>query len=129
MLEPCLHLLKQNAMMNGGQEASGSITVKELNWGQEGIEQEFQPPFHFVFGSDIVYEMAAVETLLSTLKILCDHKTVCWLSLEFRDTNVHETFFKNAEEFFSVSKIPKSKLDPQHISEFCTIYTLKKKMD
>jgi len=72
-----------------------------------------------------LYRLDAIPHLIRTLNLVCDTKTLCFLSLEVREEVAHETFFKQVTEYFLVTRIPKSKQDSNN--EYCTIYQLKKK--
>jgi len=127
-----MYLLQQNVSYNKDfikqSNADGTINITELDWNDiEKVQDSLKPPFDFVIGSDIVYQMEAVKPLVKTLDVLCDAKTVCLLSLEVRDEYVHEEFFKQTAQIFSISKIPKSKQHSDFKSEYCTIYNLRKK--
>ncbi|PRP86584.1 hypothetical protein PROFUN_05222 [Planoprotostelium fungivorum] len=129
-----LHLIKKNVDFNlSGRENVGKVQVKELNWGVTDVK-EFKPPFHYVIGSaqsqiflDVLYQMESIDPLIQVLASLCDTRTVCLLSLEMRDQQIHDTFFQRVTDHFVVSTIPRAKQDPAHTSEFITIYQLKKK--
>jgi len=120
--KPCLHLLKQNAARN---EVDKIACTEELDWGVTATTN-FLPPFDFVVGSDVLYQMESVNPLIEVLDQLADTKTVCLLSLEVRDEFVHKAFFERVEKFFTVSKVSKTKQHPEYVSPYCTIFQLRK---
>ena len=53
--------------ISGGSEKEINVKVEELFWGNN-VDQ-LKPPFDVIFGSDIIYEIQAFESLVKCIKV------------------------------------------------------------
>ncbi|CAL1366905.1 unnamed protein product [Linum trigynum] len=88
----------------------GSISVAELDWGNEEHIRAVEPPFDFIIGTDVVYKEHLLEPLLQTILALSSPKTTILLGYEIRSTNVHEKMLAMWKNNFQVKTVPKSKM-------------------
>ncbi|RAL46062.1 unnamed protein product [Cuscuta campestris] len=117
-----LPLLMRNAERNTSRvmqsipdsDSFGSITVAELNWGDENQIKAVEPPFDFIIGTDVVYTEHLLEPLLQTILALSGPKTTILLGYEIRSTNVHEKMLEMWKRNFEVKTVPKSKMDSDY---------------
>lgn len=117
-----LPLLMRNAERNTSRvmqsihdsDSFGSITVAELNWGDENQIKAVDPPFDYIIGTDVVYAEHLLEPLLQTILALSGPKTTIMLGYEIRSTNVHEKMLEMWKRNFEVKTVPKSKMDSKY---------------
>jgi len=116
-----MNLLRKNIETN---IPSSKVTAIELNWGQD--VSFLNPPFQYIFCSDVIYLEDTFDLLIKTLRDLSDQNTEILLSMEIRGKK-DVKFFKKVKEFFTAEFIPEDKLDPVFRSNDICIVRMKKK--
>ncbi|KAK1289281.1 Thioredoxin-like 3-3 [Acorus calamus] len=96
------------------QESFGSITVAELDWGNEDHIKSVEPPFDYIIGTDVVYAEHLLEPLLQTILALSGPRTTVLLGYEIRSTAVHEQMIQMWKRNFDVKTVPKAKMDSKY---------------
>eukprot|EP01103_Thecamoeba_quadrilineata_P015278 TRINITY_DN4774_c0_g1_i1.p1 TRINITY_DN4774_c0_g1~~TRINITY_DN4774_c0_g1_i1.p1 ORF type:complete len:203 (+),score=33.81 TRINITY_DN4774_c0_g1_i1:3-611(+) len=119
-LKPLLPLIEKNINAN---VSNSKIKVKELNWGED--VSEFEPPFDFIVGSDVVYREETFKLLIKTFSDLSNEETVIFLAHELRERKEIQ-FFDLLRKKFTLQKIPDSSLDETYRSEDIGIFRIKK---
>ena len=97
-----LNLARDNVQRNSENLNKSLIDVCELEWGQD--VSNFNPPFDYILGADVIYIEETFSHLLQTITELSDDKTVVLLSCKIRykrDNN----FLGLLNETFEVTEI------------------------
>ncbi|CAI0397985.1 unnamed protein product [Linum tenue] len=102
----------------------GSISVAELDWGNEEHIRAVEPPFDFIIGTDVVYKEHLLEPLLQTILALSSPKTTILLGYEIRSTNVHEKMLAMWKSNFQVKTVPKSKMHHKYQHPSIELYIM-----
>lgn len=88
---------------------SERVKVQELIWGEE--VSFLDEKVDFVFGSDILYSVEAVQSLCKTLKELMSSETRIFVSYELRQ-NAKDVFGVLKDNGFSWKRVPNEQLHP-----------------
>ena len=96
-----LELAEENTRRNR-EKFNTSVQVKELDWGQD--VSDFDPPFDFILGADIVYIEESFSDLLRTIDDLSNDKTKVLLSCRIRYKR-DENFLHRLEKTFNVEEV------------------------
>eukprot|EP01026_Neomeris_dumetosa_P000885 TRINITY_DN102066_c0_g1_i2.p1 TRINITY_DN102066_c0_g1~~TRINITY_DN102066_c0_g1_i2.p1 ORF type:complete len:251 (-),score=31.76 TRINITY_DN102066_c0_g1_i2:121-873(-) len=106
----------------------GQVQVYELDW--ENVEQQPKlcwDQIDLILCADCVYKEELVEHLLSTVLNLCGSKTTVVVVNEDRSDVVNERFDQLFRKYFTIKKVPQSKMDSYYRHPKIDILILKKK--
>lgn len=84
-----IEMIKTNIKANENNLVNTSITVEQYEWGQP-LPTSISPPYDIILGSDIVYIEDTYISLISTLNMLSNDKTMILLSLQERYCKVQQ---------------------------------------
>lgn len=116
-----------NASWQFSADTVGTVTVAELDWGQEDHYAAVNPPFDFVLAADCVYSEAAVPYFLRVVLAMAGSKGIVIICNEFRSQTVHDLFMKEFGEHFAIKKVSSSRMDAEYQHPLIHIYTMKRK--
>ncbi|KAL0051972.1 hypothetical protein WJX82_005622 [Trebouxia sp. C0006] len=97
-----------------GQEMSnsaGHVAVQELDWSNLEHYAPVNPPFDYVLAADCVYHEQIVENFLRTVLAMTHSKSTVVVVNELRSEAVHSRFTSLFEQYFTIKRTPRSKMD------------------
>jgi predicted nicotinamide N-methyase len=92
----CVELMRRNVELNNQKMSLSDIEVVNLDWINKEDCSKIQDSFDVIIGSDILYSMSMVDSLLKGLDRLCKENGVILLSLHKRGDEYDE-FLKRLE--------------------------------
>lgn len=109
--------------------AAGAVSVAELDWSrpEQYSAVRGDAPFDFVLAADCVYSEAAVPHFLAVVLAMTGPRTVTVITNEFRSATVHEMFMQQFGQYFTIRRVPVSRMDAQFQHPLIHIYLLKRR--
>jgi len=105
------NLARNEPALTATGHRAGRVTVQQYWWGDDVTKVGLQPPYDLVCGSDLIYQVPAMEPLLKAFNDLSREDTEILYAYKIRYEWQRE-FLRKAEVDFEVEQVPRSRLHP-----------------